>query len=257
MARRALGERPYEGRHGGVLESGNRLLQDFCYSPFLLRWFIMSDSNAYSPERLEAVAFVGESLAPFFLQDPAKGSAAPVYAAFAGLDAGQAAREWPFGDEGPVREGLGKMVAGLADGVTDDLLWEYRRLFVGPGAKPAEPWGSVYTDHDGVIFGESTLALRSWMRRNGVARIAGGEGDPDDHIGLLLLMMAWIARNRPDLLCEFLQLHVLTWSSHYLEKLQQAANHALFKGLAVLTRASLEGIQGHFAIDVEYPRYYR
>ena len=33
MARRALGERPYEERHSGVRKSGNRPIQDFCYIP--------------------------------------------------------------------------------------------------------------------------------------------------------------------------------------------------------------------------------
>ena len=36
-------------------------------------------------------------------------------------------------------------------------MWEYRRLFVGPGHLPAPPWGSVYTDRECVIFGEATL----------------------------------------------------------------------------------------------------
>ena len=57
-----------------------------------------------------------------------------------------------------MREGL---VAGADN---EELVWEYRRLFVGPGHLPAPPWGSVYTDHECVIFGEATLALRAWMR---------------------------------------------------------------------------------------------
>ena len=82
--------------------------------------------------------------------------------------------------------------------------------------------------------------------------------DPDDHIGLLLLMMAWIARHRPELLVEFLREHVLTWSSHFLEKLENVAQHRFYCGLAVLARASLEGVQSELGIDVDYPvRYFR
>ena len=67
---------------------------------------------------------------------------------------------------------------------------EYRRLFVGPAPKPAPPWGSVYTDRECVVFGESTLALRAWMRAQGIARLVDDK-TPEDHIGLMLVLMAW------------------------------------------------------------------
>ena len=63
-----------------------------------------------------------------------------------------------------------QMLRGLAAGYVDeDLYWEYRRLFVGPQAKVAPPWGSVYLDKDQVIFGASTMEPKrlvgsSWYR---------------------------------------------------------------------------------------------
>lgn len=210
-------------------------------------------------ERLEAVAFIGDALAPFFLEDPQAGAerVQAGFDAFAALDVEAASQEWPFGDRALVAQGLADMVDGLSDGVTDELTWEFRRLFVGPGHKAAAPWGSVYLDHDAVMFGESALALAAWMRGNGIARLAD-DGDPEDHIGLLLLMMAWIARHRPELLNEFLAQHVLTWSSHYLEKLEREAAHPFYRGLAVLARTSLEGVQSELEIEVQYPaRYFR
>ncbi|MBE6473656.1 MAG: Tat proofreading chaperone DmsD [Coriobacteriaceae bacterium] len=206
--------------------------------------------------QLEAVAFVGDALAPFFLQDPAKEAAAAHFEAFSQLDAEAAASEWPFGDPAELKRGVRDMVEGLAGASAENLSWEFRRLFVGPEHKAAAPWGSVYTDHDGVIFGESALALAAWMRRQGIDRLSR-EGDPEDHIGLLLALMAWIARNRPELLDEFLRDHVLTWSSHYLNKLEQEARLPFYRGLAVVTRESLEGIQSERGIQVEHPRYFR
>ncbi|VFS18886.1 anaerobic dimethyl sulfoxide reductase maturation protein (twin-arginine leader-binding protein) [Escherichia coli] len=41
----------------------------------------------------------------------------------------------------------------------------WQRLFVGPWALPSPPWGSVWLDRESVLFGDSTLALRQWMRR--------------------------------------------------------------------------------------------
>ena len=99
-------------------------------------------------EMLDAIAFVGDTLAPFFLEDPKTGGAQASFSAFAALDAGAAAREWPFAETASSAPALREMVEGLAEGVTDDLVWEYRALFVGPGHLAAPPWGSVYTDRE-------------------------------------------------------------------------------------------------------------
>ena len=219
----------------------------------------MSEETAALPSEdvLEAVAFVGEALAPFFLNDPVKGEAGQAFAAMAALDASAAAAEWPFADGDEALAALRLMADGLAAGAGDDaLVWEFRRLFVGPAPKPAPPWGSVYTDRECVVFGASTLELRRWMRERGIARQAD-DRTPEDHIGLMLALMAWIARNQPADLDEYLQKHLLTWSSHFLDQLAEAAEHPFYEGLARLTKASLEGIQAELGLDVVYPRFYR
>ncbi|WP_080801941.1 Tat proofreading chaperone DmsD [Arabiibacter massiliensis] len=211
----------------------------------------------YDDETLEAVAFVGDALAPFYLNDPVKGEAGEAFAAMAALDADAAAAEWPFAEPAVARECLGMMVRGLAAGVEDDaLVWEYRRLFVGPAPKPAPPWGSVYTDRECVVFGASTLELRAWMRAHGVARTVD-EKTPEDHIGLMLALMAWIAREQPADLAEYLRLHLLTWAPHFLDQLAEAAGHPFYEGLARLTRSSLEGVREALGLEVAVPRFYR
>ena len=134
----------------------------------------------------------------------------------------------------------GRHLAGGCE--ADDLVWEYRRLFVGPAPKPASPWGSVYTDRECVVFGTSTLALRAWMHGRGIARLVDDK-TPEDHIGLMLSLMTWIARNQPDDLDEFLQVHLLTWSLHSLDQLIEAAAHPFYESLARLAKATLEGVQ--------------
>lgn len=206
---------------------------------------------------MAAVAFVGASLAPFFLNDPRTGDAADAFAALAELDAEAAATEWPFVEEADALSALVAMVRGLAAGAdNDELVWEYRRLFVGPGHLPAPPWGSVYTDRECVVFGEATLALRSWMRRVGVMR-AADERTPEDHIGLMLALLAYLAEERPELVDEYLRDHLLTWAPHYLEALEAAADHPFYRGLAALTRATLLGLQEARGLEVSLPRFYR
>lgn len=207
-------------------------------------------------DRYDEVAFVGATLGPLFVTDPAEASSAHQVATFAALNVDAAAAEWPFVAEERAEESLSAMREGAEGADEDALVWEYRRLFVGPGAMPVPPWGSVYTDRECVVFGEATLALRSWMRQNGIARL-GDEKTPEDHIGLMLLLMAWIAGHKPELLEEYLRDYLLTWSSHMLEELEDAARHSFYRGLAQLAKESLEGIAAEMDIQVEYPRFYR
>ena len=217
----------------------------------------MDENMQDGSDVLEGIAFVGETLGPFFLQDPKTGEAGAAFQALAALDVDAAAAEWPFAGEAEARACLALMKEGLAHGIEDDdLVWEYRRLFVGPAPKPAPPWGSVYTDRECVVFGESTLALRAWMRAQGIARLVDDK-TPEDHIGLMLVLMAWIARNQPADLDDYLRLHLLPWSSHFLDELAEAAKQPFDEGLARLAKASLEGIQSERALDVAYPRFYR
>lgn len=223
----------------------------------------MTDLDAAT---LEGVAFLGNTLAPFFLQDPRTGDAGAEFAAVAALDAQAAGAEWPFAGEAQAVSCLRMMAEGLASSraageggafaADDDLTWEYRRLFIGPGAKPAPPWGSVYTDRECVVFGATTLELRAWMREHGVARTAD-EKTPEDHIGLMLALMAWLAQNQPADLGEFLSLHLLTWAGHFLGELADAAEHPFYKGLALLTKASLDGVRETLGLEVVEPRFYR
>ena len=170
----------------------------------------MDENMQDGSDVLEGIAFVGETLGPFFLQDPKTGEAGAAFQALAALDVDAAAAEWPFAEEAEAHGDLALMKEGLARGVEDDdLVWEYRRLFVGPAPKPAPPWGSVYTDRECVVFGESTLALRAWMRALGIERLVDDK-TPEDHIGLMLVLMAWIARNQPADLDDYLRLHLLS-----------------------------------------------
>ncbi|EJH6430682.1 Tat proofreading chaperone DmsD [Escherichia coli] len=68
----------------------------------------------------------------------------------------------------------------------------WQRLFVGPWALPSPPWGSVWLDRESVLFGDSTLALRQWMREKGI-QFEMKQNEPEDHFGSLLLMAAWLA----------------------------------------------------------------
>ncbi len=205
---------------------------------------------------LDSVAFLGEATGPLFLYEPGSDEAAALYGALGALEVEQAAREWPFAEPKQALEAFTLINEGLAFGVDEDLTSEYRRLFVGPAPKAAPPWGSVYTDRECVIFGATTLALRAWLRESGI-QVPGNGKEPEDHIGLMLLLMGWITRHRPELLDAYLADHLLPWGPHLLSVVQRESQHPFFQGLALLTASSLEGIQQVLSLDVAVPRFYR
>ena len=128
------------------------------------------------------IVFVGSTWGPLFLHDPEHDAqvVATGLEALASLDVEAAAKDWPFVSAEDAERALALMHEGLAEGTKSDAL-------VGPLAKPAPPWGSVYTDKDMVVFGASTMQLRDWMRRNGIAIEKGESDEPEDHIGTMLV----------------------------------------------------------------------
>ena len=87
----------------------------------------MSDIDALTREQ---ISFAGGMLGPLFLNDPKTDAeaVAPLLNAFASLDVGAAAQEWPFAGESAARS-LGEMHEGACNALQEDmdaLLWEYR-----------------------------------------------------------------------------------------------------------------------------------
>lgn len=214
------------------------------------------------------IAFIGYTLAPFFLQDPRIGNADTSFFLFATTNANELAHAWPFVNQSEALTCIQNMQASLAPCVTgeekedapfiasDDLTEEYRRLFVGPGKKALPPWGSVYTDKECVMFGSTTIKLRLWMKECGL-EYTKDDSMPEDHIGLMLSLMAYIAQNKPEKLDEYLENHFLTWAAHFLEKMEEVSTHAFYVNLARLTNASLKGIEQALHLSIIYPRFYK
>lgn len=201
------------------------------------------------------VAFVGETLGPLFSEDPLQGNAGTIYKSLASLDVSQAACEWPFCPTPEARDSLRLMQQGIAQGI-DAIAIEYRRLFIGPSKKVAPPWGSVYTDREGVLFGESALDLHEWMSEHTIST-AVDDAMPDDHIGRMLSLMAWIARRCPDILPEYLGNHLLPWAPRFLERLSAQTRHSFFAGVSTLALWSLRGIESELDVQVRHVRLYR
>lgn len=192
----------------------------------------------------ESISLTSKVLGAMLYYPPASEEVQPLIAL---LKTSDWAPLWPFATA-EIKAQAAELFAQI-DEAEESAGQAYQRLFIGPYALPAPPWGSVYLDKESVVFGDSTLALRQWMRENHIEPLLT-QAEPEDHIGLLLMMCAWLAENSPSLLNEFMAQHLLPWSGRYFELLQQKSEHPLYQGVALLAESTLSGWQQQLALKI-------
>lgn len=189
------------------------------------------------------------ALGALFYYAPDSAEAAPLVSA---LSADGWQTQWPL-----CGESLSSLVAQFQADSGEPLSQAWQRLFIGPYALPAPPWGSVWLDRENVLFGESTLALRQWMRDNGI-QFSMQQNEPEDHIGSLLLLAAWLAENGRQTECEqLLAWHLLPWSARFLEVFIEKADHPFYQALGQLARLTLTQWQSQLLIPVAVKPLFR
>lgn len=124
------------------------------------------------------------------------------------------------------------------------LRCDYQFLFEGPGKLLAPPWESVYLSAEKLIFEEQTMAVRQFYKHYNL-QIANFGKEPDDHMGLELQFMAFLAEQSWQLLTknelspfhsvisaqkDFLQEHLLQWASLFADQVCLNAETSFYKG---------------------------
>lgn len=196
----------------------------------------MCSSATLTENDLNAISLTGRMLGALLYYSPEREEVAPLLALFSQSDWH---REWPCGAEAELERAATEIAQGLTAPQHALLGEAYQCLFIGPNALPTPPWGSVYLDRERVVFGESTLALRAWQASLGI-RVEQEMREPEDHIGLLLMMAAWLAENRPEQLSVLLGDHLLPWSDRFFTLLEERAEHCFYRGVALLAKATLD-----------------
>lgn len=200
----------------------------------------------------------------------------------------QSATDWPFGDRARVSSAAALLTTAASGNETSsakgsngaapdstapvpqtpasdvlsasedahELQRDWQRMFRGPGHLEAAPWGSVYMDHDQVMYGWTWVCLRDWMRKNGI-EATYPENDPEDSFGRLLCLAGEITLQAPAKLPELLADHVLCWSPRFLETMVAAARTRTYKGIGMLCSATLDDVQDMLAITPAQRRMYR
>ncbi|EAT5889128.1 Tat proofreading chaperone DmsD [Salmonella enterica subsp. enterica serovar Cubana] len=160
--------------------------------------------------------------------------------------------QWPLD-----AEALAPVAAMFKTHSEESLPQAWQRLFIGPYALPSPPWGSVWLDREIVLFGDSTLALRQWMRENGI-QFEMQQNEPEDHFGSLLLLAAWLAENDRHHECEqLLAWHLFPWSSRFLDVFIDHAGHPFYQALGQLARLTLAQWQAQLIIPVAVKPLFR
>lgn len=125
----------------------------------------------------------------------------------------------------------------------DELKIEYTRLFVGPFALPAPPYGSVYLDDGRRLMGDSTIDAVRRYREVGI-EMDPVQHDVPDHIAVELEFMAYLlhleqvaaadddavekALERQE---SFLEKHLCAWVPIFAEKVEQDTESAFYHEL--------------------------
>lgn len=201
----------------------------------------MSEIEAGNIADLDAVAGCCRILGALFYYPPDNAAVAPILAI---LQEGHWPQSWPFGAPDELDRIGADMAASLKKpDMMESLIEEHQRLFIGPDHLDAPPWGSVYLDEEGTLFGDSNLALRRFLDAEGVF-LQTMQREPEDHFGLLFWAAAWLAEaGRPVALRRLLDEHILNWSEAYLRLFAKAARQPFYQALERLASLSLNSLQ--------------
>jgi len=196
---------------------------------------------------LQWISTSGRLLGAVFYYEPEDKRVQPVLDFFRRTDW---TKDWANLDHPALINGL------IEKGAQRDLSQDYQDLFIGPNALPAPPWGSVYLDKESVIFGDSLLALRDFLIAHQIEFIQT-QNEPEDHLGLMFMLAAYLAETKPECLAEFLSKHFLTWAYRCLDLMAEQTDYPFYQAMALLARQTLKDWQQRLDLQVEAPQLYR
>lgn len=145
--------------------------------------------------------------------------------------------QWPDYGEGRT-QALSEIAASLQTDVFELIEKDYYSLFIGPGGMKAYPWGSVYTDKDNIVCGDTARQFKQFCNARGI-QFSTAHSEPEDHIGLVIGVLSRLfeqasrSGERADV-AELLGHHLLPWSHRVIDQVLDSAATGFYSGFARL-----------------------
>jgi len=155
----------------------------------------------------------------------------------------------------PAADAAGRMEAAWKAGEgLEELSIDHARLFLGPFALLAPPYGSVYLEGERRLMGDSTLAAGECYNEAGLEVSADFNGTPD-HIAVELEFMHFLVVKELDALAggnldraqnfsqkqrAFLERHLAVWVPDFSRSVEEQAKTGFYQSLAMTTRLFIE-----------------
>lgn len=154
--------------------------------------------------------------------------------------------------------GFGDVVNAIESESSDAINDDFFLLFEGGEIMVAPPWGSVYLDKEQVIFGDSTLRYRRFLKQHEI-ELNTGMREPEDQFGLMLFAVSQIIEQHQNqaLVEELFSQHLLPWCTDYLALVAKHAKTSSYCSLANLARGFCMNVQDTWQLTPAELKVYR
>ncbi len=165
-------------------------------------------------------------------------------------------KDFPFGTffeedevETPIKE-INLVLNAFKFTDQKELQEEHERLFTLQQNTPVPPWSSMYLDKESIQFGQSHQRYCEFIEHCGLG-LRDGATDPEDHIGLMLIILGMLMEDNQDQhVKEMLGDYLVTWSGFYFANLKHHAKGSVYVKLAEHTSRLLELLCTSYSVQV-------
>lgn len=132
----------------------------------------------------------------------------------------------------------------------ESLQTEHERLFSIQETMQAPPWSSMYLDRESITFGQANKAYSEFIEHCGL-NLREGASDPEDHIGLMLIVLGMLIDDKQDQhVKEMIGEYLSTWTGFYFVRLKTVAAENAYSELADKTAYLLELLRKQYSAQV-------
>lgn len=146
--------------------------------------------------------------------------------------------QWPVSSDAQ-RCIVESILSSIEHNGVDFIREDFNRLFIGPGKKEVYPWGSVYTDEEGLLFGPSTVAWELFCKQHSI-EVQLDSNEPTDHFALIfsalsaVMQSGYDEKEKANIIDSIVNSHLMPWGEKVLHDVKRYARTDYFRGFSVL-----------------------